>query len=94
MTSRNHNNRSEKMKGHVPVGQDSGTQDINPSAQGHQGNTEGAQMSRSGVDRRNNSNSPQNGGGDGAGGAPKVQGQGQANKGKPATHQTRGHAQH
>lgn len=90
MTSRNHNNRSEKRQGHTPTGQDAGAQDHNPSAQGHQGDTEGAQVERAGVDRRNNSMSPQNGGGDGAGGAPRQQGQGQANKNDDAG-ENRGH---
>lgn len=69
-------------------------QDVNPAAQGHQGDTDGAQMSRSGVDRRNDGRSPQNGGGDGAGGAPRVQGQGQANRGERPDHQNRGHGGH
>jgi hypothetical protein len=64
--------------------------DRNPSAQGHQGG-DGAQMSRAGVDRKNDGKSPQNGGGDGAGGAPKQQGQGQANKHVDNRHQNRGH---
>ena len=91
MSTRKHNNRSEKQKGHVPVGQDHGEQDHNPSAQGHQGDTHGAQMGRSGTDRANDGRSPHNGGGDGAGGAPKQQGQGQANKGLQGKHQNRGH---
>ena len=91
MVSRNHNNRSEKQKGHMLVDQDAGEQERNPAAQGHQGDTFGAQMSRRGVDPRNDGRSPQNGGGDGAGGAPKQQGQGQANKGVKNNHQNRGH---
>lgn len=91
MVSRNHNNRSEKMKGHTPTGQDEGEQNHHPSSQGHQGDTDGAQMGRAGADRRNDGRSPHNGGGDGAGGAPKVQGQGQANKDRPGDHQNRGH---
>ncbi|WP_181706480.1 hypothetical protein [Chthonobacter rhizosphaerae] len=91
MTTRNHNNRSEKMKGHVPTGQATGEQDHNPSAQGHQGDTEGGQIDRSGADRRNNSISSHNGGGDGAGGGPRQQGQEQANKGVENDHQNRGH---
>jgi hypothetical protein len=90
MVSRNHNNRSEKQKGHTPVGQDTGAQEHNPAAQGHQGGS-GAQMSRDGVDRANDGKSPQNGGGDGAGGAPRQQGQGQANKHVDNHHENRGH---
>ena len=91
MVSRNHNNRSEKMKGHTPTGQDHGAQEHHPSSQGHQGGADGAQTSRAGTDSRNDGKSPQNGGGDGVGGAPKVQGQGQANKGVNNQHQNRGH---
>lgn len=91
MVARNHNNRSEKRKGHVPRGDDTGEQEVNTASQGHQGDTFGAQMSRPGVDPRNEGRSPQNGGGDGAGGAPKQQGQGQANKHVDNQHQNRGH---
>jgi hypothetical protein len=91
MVSRNHNNRSEKMKGHTPTGQNHGEQDHNPSSQGHQGHADRAQMGRSGTDSANDSNSPHNGGGDGAGGAPRQQGQGQANKDVENKHQQRGH---
>ena len=73
MTSRNHNNRSEKQKGHMPV----------------QGNED--QRDRPGTDERHDGKSRQNGGGDGAGGAPKQQGQGQANKGVDNKGQNRGH---
>jgi hypothetical protein len=90
MVSRNHNNRSEKQKGHTPSGQDQGEGERNPAAQGHQGG-QGAQMNRAGVDRTNDGTSPQNGGGDGAGGAPRQQGQGQANKDVDNHHQNRGH---
>jgi hypothetical protein len=46
---------------------------------------------RSGTDERHDGKGRQNGGGDGAGGAPKKQGQGQANKGVDNHHQNRGH---
>ncbi|WP_375459986.1 hypothetical protein [uncultured Enterovirga sp.] len=74
MVTRNHNNRSEKQKGHVPV-------------------EDGAQASQdhAGIDERHDGKGRQNGGGDGAGGAPKAQGQGQANKGVDNHHQNRGH---
>jgi hypothetical protein len=72
MVARNHNNRSEKQKGHEPV-EASGSPDFG------------------GTDERHDGKSRQNGGGDGAGGAPKKQGQGQANKGVDNHHQNRGH---
>ena len=69
MTSRNHNNRSEKQKGHVP----------DNSAKGDNGksySTDAGPKAR----------------GDGGGGAPKEQGQGQANN--PTPGQQRGHGGH
>ena len=76
MTSRSHNNRSG---------------DTHPatSQEGHQGEED--QRDRSGTDERHDGKSRQNGGGDGAGGAPKQQGQGQANKGIDSKGQNRGH---
>lgn len=74
MVTRNHNNRSEKQKGHAPL---------------HQG-TEVAQ-DHGGTDERHDGKGRNNGRGDGAGGAPKKQGQGQANKGVDNRHQNRGH---
>ena len=68
MTARNHNNRSEKLKGHVP----------DNSGRGDDGTSHGTDA---GPKSR----------GDGGGGAPKRQGQGQANDGAPASHQNRGH---
>ncbi len=94
MVSRNHDNRSEKRKGHRPLGQAEGAQESNPAASGHQGDTEGLTQSRAGVDRRNDSKSPQNGGADGAGGAPRQQGQGQANKHADNRGENRGHGGH
>ncbi len=74
MTTRDHQNRSEKRKGHTP---DSRAQaDRNPANQGHQGRERGATQSLSGSDDRQDSKSRSNGGGDGAGGAPRTQGQG------------------
>ncbi len=75
MTSRNHNNRSEKQKGH-DSGSAAGTQ-----GEGHQSRDEA----------RNDGTSSQNGGGDGAGGPPRQQGQGQANKDAGTRQQNRGH---
>jgi hypothetical protein len=85
MTSRNHNNRSEKRKGHVP--DEAGSHHL-ASNQGHQGG-HGGSRDRSGADERHDGEGRQNGGGDGAGGAPKAQGQGQANN--PTPGQQRGH---
>ena len=71
MVSRNHNNRSEKQKGHV----------LDKSAQGDDGSshsTDAGPKSR----------------GDGGGGAPRQQGQGQANKDQATSHQNRGHGGH
>ena len=87
MVSRNHNNRSEKQKGHAPV-----HEGAHPatSQQGHHG-TE-TMRDRSGTDERHDGKSRTNGGADGAGGAPKKQGQGQANKGANTHHQNRGHS--
>lgn len=87
MVSRNHNNRSEKQKGHVPV-----HQGAHPatSQEGHQGSE--TMRDRSGTDERHDGKSRNNGGGDGAGGAPKKQGQGQANKGVDDQGQNRGHS--
>ena len=86
MATRNHNNRSEKQKGHMPV-----HEGAHPatSQQGHQGNE--TMRDRSGTDERHDGKSRQNGGGDGAGGAPKKQGQGQANKGVDNHGENRGH---
>ena len=85
MVTRNHNNRSEKQKGHVPVSEGAHP----PTSQhGHQGNE--TLRDRSGTDERHDGKSRINGGGDGAGGAPKTQGQGQANKGVNNHHQNRG----
>jgi hypothetical protein len=72
MVARNHNNRSEKQKGHESV-------------------EAGGSKELSGTDERHDGKGRQNGGGDGAGGAPKKQGQGQANKGVDNHHQNRGH---
>lgn len=85
MTTRNHNNRSEKQKSHHP--EHDGVQ--RASSEGSQGTQHG--RDRSGEDERHDGRSRQNGGGDGAGGAPKSQGQGQANKGVDNHHQNRGH---
>lgn len=90
MTTRNHNNRSEKRKGHVPDHE--AQQNANPANQGHQGAERGATQDRSGADERHDGKGRQNGGGDGAGGAPKKQGQGQAHN--PTPGQTRGHGGH
>jgi hypothetical protein len=66
MVSRNHNNRSEKQKGHMP--------NKDAYADPEQGfSSDAGERSR----------------GDGGGGAPKHQGQGQA--GNPSPGQTRGH---
>ncbi len=84
MSTRHHNNRSEKQKGHQPVhGHDAGV-----TAQGHQGD-QGGRRDRGGIDERHDGKGRQNGGGDGAGGAPARQGQGQAHN--PTPGQTRGH---
>ncbi len=72
MSTRNHNNRSEKQKGHTP-------------------DRTGSQQGLTGTDERHDGKSRINGGGDGAGGAPKKQGQGQANKDVIGKHQNRGH---
>lgn len=74
MTVRDHNNRSEKQKGHVPTAQ--GGANANDASQGHQGRERGGTQDRSGTDQRLDGKGRQNGGGDGAGGAPKTQGQG------------------
>lgn len=86
MSTRDHNNRSEKQKGHTAV-----HEGAHPatSQQGHQG-VETAR-DRSGTDERHDGKGRQNGGGDGAGGAPKAQGQGQANKGADNRGENRGH---
>ncbi len=89
MVSRNHNNRSEKQKGHTPDGE--AEHNLNASNQGHQGQERGGTQDRPATDERHDSEGRQNGGGDGAGGAPKQQGQGQANKGVLGKHQNRGH---
>jgi hypothetical protein len=71
MVSRNHNNRSEKQKGHVP----------DSSARGDDGSshsTDAGPKSR----------------GDGGGGAPRQQGQAQANKDDAGSNQNRGHGGH
>ncbi len=85
MVARNHENRSEKQKGHLPPHDDV----QRARSQGHQGGQSGSD--RSGTDERHDGRSRTNGGGDGAGGAPKAQGQGQANKGVDNHHQNRGH---
>ncbi|WP_460448869.1 hypothetical protein [Alsobacter sp. SYSU BS001988] len=87
MTVRDHNNRSEKQKGHVPLKQ--GEADRNEASQGHQGQERGGTQARSGADERHDGRGRQDGGGDGAGGAPRVQGQG----GHPA-HRDGGPGQH
>jgi len=86
MVSRNHNNRSEKQKGHTPI-----HQGVRPSTsqEGHQGSE--TMRDLSGTDERHDGKSRNSGGGDGAGGAPKKQGQGQANKGVDNKGQNRGH---
>ena len=86
MSTRHHNNRSEKQKGHAPV-----PQGAHPSTsqEGHQGSE--TLRDRSGTDERHDGKSRINGGGDGAGGAPKKQGQGQANKNVDNKGQNRGH---
>ena len=89
MASRNHNNRSEKQKGHTP--DRSGEQTTSSTNQGHQGHEAGGTQDRPGTDERHDGESRQNGGGDGAGGAPRQQGQGQANKGVDNKGQNRGH---
>jgi len=86
MVTRNHNNRSEKQKGHVPVKEGPHP----PTSQGGHHGLE-TMRDRSGSDERHDGKSRINGGGDGAGGAPKKQGQGQANKGVDNRQQTRGH---
>ncbi len=68
MTSRNHNNRSEKQKGHVPDRSDDAVPKGDKDA-GHQGGHKG----------------------DGGGGVPRTQGQGQANKDVDNRGQNRGH---
>jgi hypothetical protein len=89
MTSRNHNNRSEKQKGHTP--DRSGEQTTSSTNQGHQGHEAGGTQDRPGTDERHDGESRQNGGGDGAGGPPKQQGQGQANQGVDDRKQNHGH---
>ena len=69
MVTRNHNNRSEKQKGHVPDRSGQADDDT-----GH--STDAGPKSR----------------GDGGGGAPKHQGQGQADNPHPG--QSRGHGGH
>ena len=86
MVTRNHNNRSEKQKGHTPLHQG---EHPATSQEGHHGSE--TERDRSGTDERHDGKSRINGGGDGAGGAPKKQGQGQANKGMLGKHQNRGH---
>jgi len=89
MASRNHNNRSEKQKGRTP--DRAGAQTTNSTNQGHQGHQAGGAQDRPGTDERHDGESRQNGGGDGAGGAPKQQGQGQVNKGVDNKGQNHGH---
>lgn len=85
MVSRNHDNRSEKQKGHghgsagAPHG----------ASEGHQGRE--TARDRSGTDERHDGKSRNAGGGDGAGGAPRTQGQGEANAGGSTPKQNRGH---
>lgn len=90
MTVRDHNNRSEKQKGHQP--RDQAKANSNPASQGHQG-FEGGTQDRSGADDRQDGKSRQNGGGDGAGGAPRAQHQGghpAHREGGPGQHNTKG----
>jgi hypothetical protein len=68
MTTRNHNNRSEKQKGHAPDRSDEAV------AKGH---------------TKDAGHHPHHG--DGGGGVPKTQGQGQANEGVDNRKQNRGH---
>jgi hypothetical protein len=68
MTSRNHNNRSEKQKGHVPDRSDQAAPKGGKNAGDHGGHK-----------------------GDGGGGIPKTQGQGQANKDADNHGENRGH---
>ncbi len=68
MTSRNHNNRSEKQKGHVADRSDEAVPKGKKDA-GHQGGHKG----------------------DGGGGVPRTQGQGQANKDVDNQGQNRSH---
>ena len=86
MATRNHNNRSEKMKGHQPVHDGPAPPTVHGGQHGQH-----ATRDREGTDDRQDGKSRHNGGGDGAGGAPKAQGQGQANKGVDNHHQNRGH---
>ena len=87
MTVRDHNNRSEKQKGHVPLKQGEARPERGqPGASGP--GARGTQA-RSGADERHDGRGRQDGGGDGAGGAPRVQGQG----GHPA-HRDGGPGQH
>lgn len=72
MTSRNHNNRSEKQKGHTP--DRSGEQTTSSTNQGHQGHEAGGTQDRPGTDERHDGENRQNGGGDGAGGPPSSRG--------------------
>lgn len=74
MTVRDHNNRSEKNKGHTPLGRNEAN--LNEASQGHQGHERGGTQARTGADERHDAKGRQDGGGDGAGGAPKHQGQG------------------
>jgi hypothetical protein len=85
MTTRDHNNRSEKQKGHAPTHQ---RDNHEAKAAGHQGAERG--VDRSGTDERHDGESRVNGGGDGAGGGPRVQGQAEANGGR-GSGQTKGH---
>jgi hypothetical protein len=68
MTTRNHNNRSEKQKGHVPDRGDEAVSTGHSKDAGHR---------------------PHHG--DGGGGVPKAQGQGQANERVDNRKQNRGH---
>jgi hypothetical protein len=68
MTTRNHNNRSEKQKGHVSDRSDEAVPKGHSKDAGHH---------------------PHHG--DGGGGVPKMQGQGQANEGADNRKQNRGH---
>jgi hypothetical protein len=85
MASRDHQNRSEKQARHERP--DHGEQSA--ASLGHQGREHG--RDRSGTDERHDGKSRTAGGADGAGGAPRSQGQAQANRDKPATHENRGH---
>lgn len=74
MTDRDHDNRSEKNNGHATLAAQNANHKV--SSKGHQGTERGGTQARSGADQRHDGKGHQDGGGDGAGGAPKAQGQG------------------